>query len=176
MAPHQKPDMRIFRGHFSLDEISLRKIFMVQLNSIFCVKQHLLKYLPTLIERASFNDLKNAIIENIDDIKIQLLRMEAMYQLLHETYSPHKCLGIKSITLEAFITNRDLHLSDLENDLTMLIHLRTLENIEITCFEVMHDIAAALPNKELDMMLKQNLDMAKDSQRLYKLITKEYLH
>ena len=176
MSSNHKSHMRMFNGHLKLDEASLKKIFMLQLNSIFCVKEHLLQYLPTLIERASFRDLKNAILENVEDIKLQVLRMENMYVMLNETYSPNKCLAIKSITLEAYLATKYMQLSNLESDLTMLIHLRTIEGIEITCFQVLCDIAASLPGEELELMLQQNLDMAKDSSQLYELITQEYLN
>lgn len=166
----------MFKGHLKLDEKSIKKIFMVQLNSIYCVKQHLLQYLPTLIERASFTDLKNAILENIDDLKLQMLRIESIFNLLHETYSPDKCMAIKSLTLEAYLATKKMKLTTLESDLTLLIHLRIIEGIEVTCLQILCDIASSLPGYELHMMLKQNLDMAKDSSQLYEMITKEYLN
>lgn len=46
----------------------------MQLDNIYLVKKYLVTNLPSMAEGSSFSDIKNAILENVDDIKVQLLK------------------------------------------------------------------------------------------------------
>lgn len=168
--------MRLFNGHQKIEQESLKKIFLIQLNNIFCIKSYLVVNLPVMAAAASFIDLKNAITENVDEIKVQLLRMEAIYTMLGETYNPQQCIGIRTFTMEAYASSKQPGMTHLETDLLMLYHLVALESLEQACYTTLHEIAQSLPDSDVALLLKQNLDMAKDSKELYTMIIREYIN
>jgi len=168
--------MRLFNGHLKMDEASLKKVFIMQLSNIYCVRQYLVANLPVMAASASFTDLKNAILEQVDDIKLQLLRMQKIYQIIGEEYSLQQCLGVRFLTIEAYAAIKAEDMSELEADLAMLCYLNAIESLEISCYKALYDIADSLPQDDLRLLLKQNLDMAKDSKELYELISKEYIN
>ena len=172
----KKTNMRLFNGHLKLDEESLRKVFLMQLGNIFSVKTYLIANLPLMAESASFRDLKYAIIEAVGDVKVQLLRMNAIYELIGERYRPQQCMGIRALTIESFVAAKTPGLSHLERDLLLLYHLNNLESIEIASFTFLHDMASSMPVKDMTILLSQNLDMAKDNKELYEMITREYIN
>jgi ferritin-like metal-binding protein YciE len=174
--PVSKSNMRLFNGHQKLSKKSLKKVFLMQLSNIYCIKCYLVANLPVIAESASFRDLKNAILEGVDEIKLQILRMDEIYSIIGEAYSPHQCVGVRALTLEAYKSSKSPDMSDLETDLMLLYHMNTLESIEISSFTALRDIASSLPNDDLSILLKQNLDIAKDNKELYDLISKEYFH
>ena len=171
-----KPNMRLFNGHQKMDHQSLKKIFLIQLSNIFCIKSYLVENLPVMAAAASFIDLRNAILENVDEIKVQLLRMDAIYKLIGEEYSPHQCIGVRALTIEAYASTKLPGMTMLESDMTMLYHLTAIESLEHTCYSTLHEIALSLQNKDVALLLKQNLDMASDSKNLYKMIMQEYIY
>ena len=175
MSP-SKANMRLFNGHLKMSQESLQKVFLTQLSNIFCVKSYLVANLPIMAVTASFADLRNAILENVDEIKVQLLRMQAIYELIGETYDPRQCVGVRALTIEAFKGVKEPGMTGLETDLMLLFHLKSLEGINLACYKGLLDLAHSLPNDELSVLLKQNLDMANDSKELYELISKEYIH
>ena len=168
--------MRLFNGHQKIDQDSLQKIFLMQLNNIFCIKSYLVTNLPVMAAAASFIDLKNAIYENVDEIKVQLLRMEVIYAMIGETYDPQQCIAIRAFTIEAYASSKLPGMSPLETDLVMLYHLVALESLEQACYTTLHEIALSLPESDVALLLKQNLDMAKDSKELYTMIIREYIN
>jgi ferritin-like metal-binding protein YciE len=170
-----KSNMRLFNGHQKMDQAALKKVFLLQLSNIFCIKLYLVEHLPIMAEVASFADLKNAILESVDEIKVQLLRMEIIYKAIGEVYSPRQCLGVKELTVAAYKDSQLPGMSKLETDLMLLFHLKTLESINITCYKGLHELALSLPGKDLALLLKQNLDMVTESKDLYDLISKEYI-
>jgi ferritin-like metal-binding protein YciE len=159
-----------------MGEVSLKKIFVMQLSNIYCVRKYLIVNLPVMAESASFNDLRNAILENVDEMKIQILRMDEIYRIIGEEYLIKQCLGVRFLTIEAYVAIKAEGMTKLEADLCMLCSLNAIESLEISCHKALCDIADSLPQDGLRLLLKQNLDMAKDSKELYELISKEYLN
>src|SRR5476651_1494526 len=98
-----KAVMRVFSGDLKLNDAALDKIFIKQLDNIYCIKKHLLIVLPKLAEKASFPDLRGAIVENIDQVKVQILRMDVIYKMYGTSYKDHNCIGVKTLSLETYI-------------------------------------------------------------------------
>ena len=170
-----KLNMRLFNGNQKMDEESLKKVFLMQLSNIYSIKTYLIANLPMMANSASFKDLKLAILENITDITLQLHRMDVIYKLIGEEYHPRQCLGVRALTMEAYVASKAPGMTKLETDLYMLYHLDILHSLEISCFSSLHDIALSIIPNELTVLLKQNLDIAKDNKELCEMITKEYI-
>lgn len=171
-----RANMRLFNGHLKMDEESVRKIFLMQLSNIYSVKTYLADNLPVMAKSASFKDLERAILENVDDIRLQLLRMDVIYDMINETYHPRQCLGVRALTMEAYVISKAPGMSNLETDLSMLYHLNALESLEISSYTALHTLSLSMPHKDMTLLLKQNLDMAKDNKELYDMIIKEYIN
>jgi len=170
-----KTVMRVFNGDLKLNEAALTKLFIKQLDNIYCIKKHLLLVLPKLAEKASFTDLKDAILENTDQVKVQILRMDVIYKMYGASYKDHNCTGVKTLSLEAYIAAKVEEQTPVERDLALLIHLQITESVEMAYFSVLKNIAAHLNNKEVEVLLDQNFDTATNSKKLYELIAREYI-
>jgi ferritin-like metal-binding protein YciE len=170
-----KAVMRVFNGSMKLNDASLKKLFLRQLDNIYCIKKHLIQVLPSLADKASFPDLKDAIVENIDQLKVQILRMDVIYKIFSAKYQEEKCMGIKTMSLEAYIAARVEEQEPVERDMALLIHLQITESVEMAYFSVLRNIAGNLNSKEVETLLNQNFDTATNSKKLYELIAKEYI-
>lgn len=167
--------MRLFSGHLKMDEATLTDLFLGQLGNIYCAKSHLVTVLPDLAKKASFNELKDCILDGIGKIKMQILRMDVIYQQFGIEYTEEKCMGIKSITLEAYLASSADGKSPLHIDMSILTHLRIIESIEITCFNILSDIARSLKHKDVETLIDQNLQSAINTSRIFELISLEYI-
>lgn len=170
-----KAVMRVYNGDQKLDEAALKKLFLKQLDNIYCIKKHLIQVLPSLSDKASFPDLKNAIVEAIDQIKMQILRMDVIYKMFSAKYNEERCIGIKTMSLEAYIAAKVEDQQPVERDMALLIHLQITESVEMAYFSVLKNIASNLNNKDVEILLSQNLESAVSSKKLYELIAKEYI-
>ena len=173
--PDTNQYMRLFSGHLKMDQDTLTDLFLGQLGNIYCAKAHLVTSLPGLAEKASFPELKTLILEGIYKIKMQILRMDVIYHRFGVIYTEEKCMGIKSITLEAYLASTADGKSPLLIDMSILTHLRIIESIEITCFNILSDIAASLKNKDVQTMLDENLQSAMNTKRMFDMISLEYI-
>jgi len=130
--------------------------------------------LPLLAEQASFSDLRKAILENTDQIKMQILRMDVIYKACKNKYTNKNCKAVKTLVLEAYADTKANQLS-IERDLSLLIHLQIIESVEITYFNVLKNLSIALNNSEIETMLSQNFVTSTNTKKLYELIAREYI-
>jgi ferritin-like metal-binding protein YciE len=156
-------------------DIDLKHLFIHQLNRVNCTKGYLARNLPLLQEIASFNTMKLAIRENLEDVKKQQLRIDEMYRLLGSKASDEGCEVIKSVIEEAFNLSNNSGKSIAINDMDIILYMQLIENIELTSFRMLKIIAGFLGNVQITQMITECFDENVDNDRLFTLISEEYL-
>ncbi|SHN19224.1 DUF892 family protein [Mucilaginibacter sp. OK098] len=156
-----------------IDDMLLKKTFLEHLNYIYFGKHHLIDFFSEVKEIAKLNVLKHAIQEGIDDTQSQIVQMDEIYSAIAETPSKTSTLGIKAMTLEAYITTIKAGKTPLEKDVFILFYLQQIEGIEITYFKVLKNLAKAIGYS--NTFLDQPFDMAVENKILFEQIYKEYI-
>jgi ferritin-like metal-binding protein YciE len=155
--------------------LDLKLLFIHQLNRVNCTKGYLVRNLPILQDLASFNTMKLAIREDLDDVKKQQKRIDEMYSILHSRPSDEGCEVIKSVLEEAFNLNNTSGKTTIINDMDIILYMQLIENIELTSFRMLKMIAEFMGNDEITQMVKECFDENVDNDKLFSLITEEYL-
>lgn len=158
-----------------LNHSSLRQLFIHQLNRVNCTKSYLIRNLPKLAEVASFKTMRLAIEEDLSDVKKQQLRVDEMYKLLDAAPSDDGCEVIKSVIEEAYNLGNAAEKSTIVNDMDIILYMQIIENIECTSFRMLKLIAQYMDNKELAQKVTECFDENIDNDRLFMLISEEYL-
>src|SRR5437868_15445718 len=86
-----------------IDDQLLKKTFLEHLNYIYYGKQHLLSFFEEAKALATLNVLKHAIQEVHDDTEHQQHQIDEIYNSIGEKPSKTNTLGIKAMTLEAYL-------------------------------------------------------------------------
>jgi ferritin-like metal-binding protein YciE len=155
--------------------LDLKLLFIHQLNRVNCTKGYLVRNLPLLEEIASFRMMKLAIQEDLDDVKKQQLRIEEMYKLLDSKPSDEGCEVVKSVIEEAFNLGNNSGKSSIVNDMDIILYVQLIENIELTSFRMLKLIAGFMGNDDITQMVTECFDENIDNDRLFTLISEEYL-
>jgi ferritin-like metal-binding protein YciE len=153
----------------------LKQLFIHQLNRVNCTKGYLIRNLPLLVKMASFRNMKLAIQEDLDDVKKQQRRIDEMYKLLGSKASDEGCEVIKSVIEEAFNLSNNSGKPTVINDMDILLYMQLIENIELTSFRMLKMIAEFMGNDEITQMITECFDENVDNDKLFTLITEEYL-
>ena len=159
----------------SLSQPDIKHLFIHQLNRVNCAKGYLIRNLPILKNIASFNTMKLAIQENLDDVTKQQLRIDEIYELLDSKPSDEGCEVIKSIIEEAFNLGNSANKSTIINDMDIILYMQLIENIELTSFRMLKQIAGFLGNEQVVQMLIECCDENIDNAHLFTMISAEYL-
>ena len=153
----------------------LKHLFIHQLNRVNCTKGYLNRNLPLLEEIASFKNMKLAIQENLDDVKKQQKRIDAMYDLLGSGASDEGCEVVKAVLEEAFKFGQGKDKTTMQNDMDIILYMQLIENIELTSFRMLKLIAEFMGDEEITQMVKECFDENIDNDELFTLISGEYL-
>ena len=155
------------------EDTHLKKIFLEHLNSIYFGKRHLLDFFKEVEAIASLHILKLAIDELIKDTHDQIAHMDQIYKSLDKEPSKTSVLGIKAMTLEAYLAVIKTGKTPLEKDIFILFYLQIIEGIEITYFKVLKNLAKAIGHN--NTFLNQPFDSAVENKVLFEEIYKEYI-
>ena len=158
-----------------LGSARLLKFFTDNLDKIYCAKQHMVARFPKIASKAHFEDLKLAIMETVEDVKKQIIRMDEIYARLGVQNSAASCSGLVGMVEEAFAAISDQKDDTALRDMSILFYLQNIESIEVASFQVLQMMAVKMKNPEILQLLKENLDEAKDDRMLLLLITAKYV-
>ena len=156
-------------------KLDLKQLLIHQLNRVNCTKGYLARNLPKLQEIASFNTMKLAIREDLEDVQKQQSRIDEIYGLLQAEPSDEGCEVIKSVIDEAYNLNNNSGKSTIINDMDVILYMQLIENIELTSFRMLKMIAGYMGNTQIIQMLTECFDENVDNDRLFTLISAEYL-
>jgi ferritin-like metal-binding protein YciE len=157
------------------DQSNIKKLFIHQLNRVNCTKGYVIRNLPALADMASFRNMKLAIMEAHDDAKKQQSRVDDIYKLLGSQPSDEGCEVIKAVMEEAYHFGKHNGLTKIINDMDIILYMRLIENINLTSFNMLKMINQFIGNPEVTQLLSECCDENSDNDKLFKLISEEYL-
>ena len=102
-----------------------------------------------------------------------MLKMDEVFAYIGKSPSKTNTLGIKAITLEAYLAAIKAGKSPLEKDVFILFYLQQIEGIEITYFQVLKNLAKSIGYSHT--FLDQTFDIAVENRVLFEAIYKEYI-
>lgn len=159
----------------SLNTTSLRTVFIEQLSILYNAKVSLTNRLPGLVSQATFNNLKMALEEDLEDTKRQMVSLKEIFRLLQESWLTHSCLGINAVIDEAHKQvsfNEGRHF---ESDMSILFYMGVVENLQIGASEILNLMALKLSYEPYAQLVRECLDVVKDNASLFHYVTEEYL-
>lgn len=158
------------------DHNDVKKLFIHQLNRINCTKGYLIKNLSHLGQIAAFKNLALAISESLEDVRKQQERVDQIYSLLNSKASDEGCEVIKAVIEEAYhFGNPNNGLTQIINDMDIILYMRLIENIELTSFGMLKLINRFIGDEQITQLLLECCDEHTDNDKLFKLIADEYL-
>lgn len=169
MTKHPKSSRIIHLGSKRLLDF-----FISNLDKIYCAKKHMVDRFPEIAGEAHFEDLNQAIMETVDDVKKQISRMDEIYDRLGAENKATGCQGLAGMIEEAFTAIANQQDDTALRDMAILFYLQNLESIEVASFQVLQILAKKLKNVEIIQLIKENLDEAKDDRKLLLDITAKY--
>ena len=162
-------------GDIGVSPEKLRTYFVRNLDKIYAAKTHLVKYLPTLADEAYFSDLRDAILETLEDVEKQIARMDIIYAMLDAEQATGNCSGLIGLVDDAF---NDIKLNSHEpelRDLSIAFYMQNIESVEMASFQVLEMAAIKFKNKQIKQLIRENYDEAKADRTLLLLITAKYI-
>ena len=154
-----------------LDPVLLRSVFLKQLSILYNAKINLTDRLPQLVGQATFNNLKLALAEDLEDTKRQMISLKTIFNLMHESWLTDNCLGMNAVINEAHNQVTSQQGKNFESDMS----IRVIENLQVGASQMLNLLALKLAYQPYAQLVVECLDMVKENSSLFHYFAEEYL-
>lgn len=141
---------------------SLQELYVEQLKDLYDAEHQIIKALPKMIEKASSEDLKEALSEHLEVTEQQAKRIETIFAELGEKAKAEKCKGMQGVIAEG----DDLigKINDPEvRDAAIIASAQRVEHYEMAGYGTARSYATQLGEDEAGDLLQQTLDEEKEA-------------
>ena len=161
-------------GSIKVDEESLKKIFIFNLNQTYSILLYLGDYLPILAKAACYGDLENVIEEFLSEVNIQSHRISDIFILLKEVPVEKNNFAVQKLLPFLVTEDADKAVDGLLKDLSLVFYLQRVVALKHSYFFILKSISNSLNNTNIKQYLQYNFKECEENQVLFKLIAKEY--
>lgn len=158
---------------------NLHDLYVEQLKDLYSAESQIIDALPTMIDRATHPELKNAFTTHLDQSKRQRDRVEQVLDGLDEKTGGHKCHAMSGIIKEAteFMKKTDnLIAKDAPNpvvDAGLIANAQRVEHYEIAGYGTVAYFAEVLGRPQDKALLAQTLQEEEQTDRLLTEIARQ---
>ena len=135
---------------------SLKDLYVLELKDLYSGEQHILKALPKMAENANSPELRNAFQEHLEQTRIQVQRLEQIFQKLDESPKGQKCKGLEGIIDEGEdMMNKDA--PPAVADAALISVAQRVEHYEIAGYGTVRTYARRLGFEDHAQLLNETL-------------------
>ena len=139
---------------------TLNDLFIETLKDLYYVEKKLVKTLPTMAQKASSEELKQAIQSHLSETEIHVQRLEQVFALLDKKASGKTCEAIEGLIREAEEVMGQIA-NEQTLDAAIISSAQTVEHYEIARYGTLACWAAEIGNSEVAELLEQTLEEEK---------------
>jgi ferritin-like metal-binding protein YciE len=143
-------------GLFSSPITTLDDLFVHMLQDIYYAEQQIVKNLPVMAEKASSGELKTAFNSHLAETKVQVQRLEQVFEMHGQPVKGVTCPAIDGILAEAKEIMSDCD-DDAVRDAAMLSAAQAVEHYEIARYGALSAFATQLGRPDCAQLLQQTL-------------------
>jgi ferritin-like metal-binding protein YciE len=141
---------------FSANIDSLRKLYINQLQMLLSTEQQITEALPTMIEKATDPQLKQAFQSHLQETEVQATRLEEILQESTGEAKPVKCKVLAALVDEAEDMIKDAS-DESVRDAALIAAAQRVEHYEIAAYGAVRHFARILGANAQAQLLDQTI-------------------
>ena len=154
---------------------TLQDLFQETLRDLYYVETKLVKTLPKMAEKASSQDLKDAIESHLGETEAHVQRLEQVFQLLDMKPQAKKCEALEGLLKEADEVTGEIE-DEQTLDAAIISSAQTVEHYEIARYGTLACWAAEMGNTEVSELLEQTLEEEKEADERLSALAEESIN
>ncbi|MBS4167518.1 ferritin-like domain-containing protein [Parachlamydia sp. AcF125] len=137
---------------------ALTQLFITELAEMYDSENQIIEFLPHLIELASYQDLKEALTNHLNETKNQVKRLKKVFSLLDLEILGKNCIAMKSLLQAAEERTKKISKS-FTLDAAIISATQKVEHYEMASYGTLRSFANHLGyDKEIIKLLQETLD------------------
>lgn len=144
----------------------LHKFFVDGIKDVYYAEKHIIKTLPKMMKAATSSELKQAFQEHLDMTKMQVTRLEQVFELLGKKPQAKKCEAIEGITKEGESIIEDTEQGTATRDVGLIMAAQKVEHYEIASYGGLTQLATTLGLDDVAELLNATLEEEKETDHM----------
>jgi ferritin-like metal-binding protein YciE len=143
---------------------SLQKLYVEELKDLYSAEKQIIQALPKMVKKASHPDLKAALQEHLEVTRVQLERLDQIFEGLGKSPRGKKCKGMEGLLEEG----KEMMQEDMEDDVmdaALIAAAQRVEHYEMAGYGTVRTYAQLLGDKNAAKLLQQTLDEEGDADK-----------
>lgn len=150
---------------------TMHDLMLAELRELYSAETQQLMALPKMAMSAATPSLRKAFVHHLDDTHDQVARLIHVFNLLDQSPSGQKCMGMAGLLVEAFAMI-DAASDDVIRDVGLIAVARRIEHQEIAAYRTSHVFATLLAYSDVANLLEITLNEEKASDHLLAVLAK----
>ncbi|MCU1285625.1 MAG: hypothetical protein JWO13_1975 [Acidobacteriales bacterium] len=141
---------------------SLRELFIDELKDLYSAENQIIKALPKMIKNATSDELRSAFEEHLEQTKVQVERLDQIFEDLDESPRGKKCKGMEGLLEEG----KEMMEEDMEDevlDAALIAAAQRVEHYEIAGYGTVRTYAEQLGLDDAVKLLEETLEEEKET-------------
>lgn len=147
-------------------EPALLELFIDEIKDIYWAEKHLLKVLPKMQKAATSEKLKSALGDHLEQTKVQVERLEQVFELLGEKAQAKKCEAMAGLAEEGNSIIEETEKGSSTRDAGIILACQKVEHYEIATYGVLATLAKVMGHTDIKKLLGATLDEEKNADKL----------
>jgi len=152
---------------------TLKEAFVEEIKDLYDAEKQLVRALPKMAKGAQSAELRAAFKEHLEVTKVQVTRLEQIFEMLGEKAKSKPCKGMKGLIEEGAeqIENSGKKTPAI-SDLDLIAAAQKVEHYEISGYGTMRTFALRMGNREVAQILEMTLKEEEQTDKTLTMIAK----
>ena len=137
---------------------SLKKLYVLHLKDLFSAENQLFDALPKMLENSSDEGLKKVFRRHLDETKLQIVRLNLIFENLEFSPSGHRCEAMAGLLKEGESFFSSDEIDDSVRDAVLASAAQRCKHYEIAAYGTVHSYAEKLGEYEAADVLEASLN------------------
>ncbi len=135
---------------------SMQELFIAELKDIYSAEKQITKSLPKMAKGTTSAELKQAFLTHLEETKVQIERLDQIFEILGKTGRGKTCHGMQGVLEEGAEMLSDTDKGELR-DAGLISAAQRVEHYEMAAYGCVRRYAELLGQKEIAKLLDATL-------------------
>jgi ferritin-like metal-binding protein YciE len=151
---------------------TMQELLIDELKDLYSAEKQIVRALPKLAKAASSPDLRQALLNHLEETKGQVARLEKIAELVGKKVTGKTCVGMKGVLEEGSEVLEDTE-KGLVRDAALISASQRVEHYEMAGYGSAREFAKLLGLRDVAALLDETLTEEKNADKKLSMISKQ---
>lgn len=151
---------------------TMQELLIDELKDLYSAEKQIVRALPKLAKAATSPDLKQALLDHLEETKGQVTRLEQIAEIVGRKLTGKTCAGMKGVLEEGSEVLEDTDKGNIR-DAALIAASQRVEHYEMAGYGSAREFAKLLGQSDIAKLLDETLAEEKDADKKLSQISKQ---